>query len=433
MQDFFISWENTKIYIVVNDKIDNYKNLPKANLYIDNNKMDSEVNYINKYINYTSIDTVSTNSLGNYYVYYKAIFPEYNLTSIIKIEFIVIDNIKPVLNTKELFIKINDKPDVKSLLDYNDNYDNKESIKITFDQESVNYNKIGKYNLRVYLEDLSKNQSYYDIFINVYDNESPIIEIEDDIILNVNSKASDILDYINVKDNDKYSTIKIEYDNITFKEEGKYDVSFKFIDDSNNINDYTFNVIIKDLEAPTILLKSYYIETNKISDELILDNILSITDNYSNYNLTILPYEISAYTNINYQVCDENSNCNNENLIIHLLEYKPYFIYENLILNSYNNINQLYDNINAYDYDGSILTSNINLIYHNVKDNEGKYYAYYKVIGKYDYEILEREIIIKKNISYNNLLIVFIFLILIIVSLGYLIYKYVKKKNINYN
>lgn len=199
---------------------------------------------------------------------------EYNVTYGIKdkagneatydIKFIVKDNDKPVINPKcapsqALGDNCLTKNEILAMFDISDDCD-KDNIKIEldgYDNYVSNYQKIGRYDMKIIATDQSKNQSELSFFLAVVDKKNPDITISDDA-KKIVVPSGEALDEEEIKklifnstNKNVKSVISSYFD--TDKPSGEYDLIVTFEDGSietlklsveNNKNNYYHYVII---------------------------------------------------------------------------------------------------------------------------------------------------------------------------------------------
>ena len=202
---FSYKWENTNVKIRVGSSIEDYKDVPRAKLYIDGILMsDAKINYDRKGDFLYYLKDVNTNICGTYYVWYKAYennkyypgtCPNYRA----KIKFDVIDDISPeikplkdTISIQKGVVKNNEEliSLLKNNLYVNDNYSD---VSLSFNDYEIDYSSIGIYKIYAYAKDEYNNLAMANFNLNIYDNNYPTltyINNEDTIYFNLNEDAS---------------------------------------------------------------------------------------------------------------------------------------------------------------------------------------------------------------------------------------------------
>lgn len=207
--------------------------------------------------------TQNRNKVGEYKVTY-GIKDKAGNEATYDIKFIVKDNDKPVINPKcapsqALGDNCLTKNEILAMFDISDDCD-KDNIKIEldgYDYYVSNYQKIGRYDMKIIATDQSKNQSELSFFLAVVDKKNPDITISDDA-KKIVVPSGEALDEEEIKklifnstNKNVKSVISSYFD--TDKPSGEYDLIVTFEDGSietlklsveNNKNNYYHYVII---------------------------------------------------------------------------------------------------------------------------------------------------------------------------------------------
>ena len=174
------SWNNTSIVIPLGESFDQYKDLPQATLYRNNEALllaDITYNTEGDWLFYSK--NVNTTKPGIYKVWYKAYEKRYIPGTCTDykclVTFTVKDMIAPNLEiiNPVLSVKRGTEVDLTTNIRCSDNYTKDVHISISGE---VKTDTIGTYHIRVKATDEEKNVSIGEFDVNVYDNVKPEIE-----------------------------------------------------------------------------------------------------------------------------------------------------------------------------------------------------------------------------------------------------------------
>lgn len=407
-------WENTIIYIPVGESINNYKNDPVANLYIDNVHMtDAKINYLIDGDWLCYLADVDTSVVGEYEVWYKAYendkykpgtCPGYKC----KIKFIVQDKEAPsvkVIN-KNVRLRRNTIYDISSNLIIIDNYSSELSIR---DMSSIDYTRLGEYEANVVVIDEKGNEAYADFTVSIYEDSYPTI-------INKNEGIPINIEVNSVVDLTEYFTAYDEIDG-----DLTADICYPFIDTSN-VGMFEYEVMVKN-KVGMETKKSFYV--NIIDDkepEITLTNEVVLLDysedfqsfDFSKYiaqikdNLPIDYSKLSIKTNIenkvgNYNVWYEYNDgvyIATAVLAVHLRSYdKPLIIADDINISTDDDFDILEHVLIEDPSDENVLKS-IEIFDDNVDYNTpGEYYIEVYVINSSGVSATKR---IRLEISENS-------------------------------
>lgn len=407
-------WENTIIYIPVGESINNYKNDPVANLYIDNVHMtDAKINYLIDGDWLCYLADVDTSVVGEYEVWYKAYendkykpgtCPGYKC----KIKFIVQDKEAPsvkVIN-KNVRLRRNTIYDISSNLIITDNYSSELSIR---DMSSIDYTRLGEYEACVVVIDEKGNEAYADFTVSIYEDSYPTI-------INKNEGIPINIEVNSVVDLTEYFTAYDEIDG-----DLTADISYPFIDTSN-VGMFEYEVVVEN-KVGMETRKSFYV--NIIDDkepEITLTNEVVLLDysedfqsfDFSKYvaqikdNLPIDYSKLSIKTNIenkvgNYNVWYEYNDgvyIATAVLAVHLRSYdKPLIIADDISISTDDDFDIL-EHISIEDPSDENVLKSIEIFDDNVDYNTpGEYYIEVYVINSSGVSATKR---IRLEISENS-------------------------------
>ncbi len=226
---------------------------------------------------------VNMNVTGTYDVTYQVLDLSMNETSVVQ-RVKVTDRIKPVIKQKtQILLNINQKIEVDKYFSFEDNYD--KVLKIQLDDSLVNYLVPGVYDIWIISTDQSGNESRMGTKVTIVDNESPVIKLKVlsliinyqealslDRLKNYIQSVSDNLDDLSIEDIQITSYVESNFI-------GTYEVIYEVTDSNNLKTSAILSVVVKDIEAPKVVLKSEIVVKVFDLEPYIYDYLL-ITDNY---------------------------------------------------------------------------------------------------------------------------------------------------------
>lgn len=208
--------------------------------------------------------TASMDTLGTYSLDFSVSDSSGNVSQIsVNVE--VVDVLAPVFSdlTEVTAIYPNDysSQDIIDMLSASDNYDGDISSQITLvsDGYTENASLIGTYPMQFSVEDGSNNITYHDLLVHVVDQEAPLIEGDDTLVVGYNNYYSEdsMLSSLSVSDNYdqglEVTIVSNPYKN-NYQTIGDYTVVFSATDSSGNQTEKTLNVQVVDQIGPMIYL-----------------------------------------------------------------------------------------------------------------------------------------------------------------------------------
>ena len=312
MMNVAVIWTNDVVHIPLGDNLDNYKHHPQATLYLNDEEVTDRLMYYEYELHYTSFNVIRTHIVGSYTVWYRAHFPTLGFESDMAITFVVYDHIAPsILGQNDVYVDVGTKSiDYKTLIEYDDNYDDVKDLSLTIDSNQVRLNQIGVYPVTYIVRDKAKNEQIFIQNIHVVDTIKPTIKQKSQIQIPVGTTLN-IDTYFTFSDNyDNVLKTTLEDNLVLYQIPGIYPATLKVKDQSNNETVLNFNVTIIDQEGPKIILK-----TNRITlpyqyvltDEELMDYIVIIEDNLDiilKSDVTIINYVDTNFLG-NYQIIFE--------------------------------------------------------------------------------------------------------------------------------
>ncbi|MDX9692156.1 MAG: hypothetical protein RBT45_06835 [Acholeplasmataceae bacterium] len=183
----YVEWINTHVIIPLKENLYDYTELPEAFLYIDGILVDDpEIAYQRDGVERTFISTVSTSYVKTYTIYYRVIFPSYDISHVKAISFEIKDMEPPkIIDIPSFRITLlQELPSLTQGLRYADNYDEFSNIIVIVDQTHIIKNRVGIYPIYYQIIDSSGNTKHVSTTIEIYDHLSPDITLKKEIILN---------------------------------------------------------------------------------------------------------------------------------------------------------------------------------------------------------------------------------------------------------
>ena len=456
---FSYKWENTNVKIRVGSSIEDYKNVPRAKLYIDGVlASDAKINYDRKGDFLYYLKDVNTNLCGTYYVWYKAYendkyypgtCPNYRA----KIKFDVIDDISPeikplkdTINIQKGLVKNTDELHelLKNNLFVKDNYSD---VSLSFNDYEIDYSSIGIYKVYAYAKDEYNNLSMTTFNLNIYDNYYPTltyINDEDIIYFNLNEEASLKGLFIAYDKYDGDVTNKIIYPKIDTSSIGEKEYIIKVSNSSGNETNLNMIISIVDDVCPVIspIEENIILDYKTNFDEYDFKSLVNVEDNNEiNYDNLIYKFDkplenkVGTY-NITYTYND-NYFISSASIKLTLLSFdKPSIILDDVVIDKNNKVD-LMDYITVYDESDPDAINNLIIDDTNVNYSEsGTYFADVSCINSSGEKAISKLSITIKNSDNNSkerpyiitIIVLIILIIGILIGIG-IFYVYKRKNN----
>ncbi len=414
---YYFVWENTNLTIPLNGNISDFMYFPKANLYLDDKRIeDSNISYLRTGNNLYLLDDVDTSTVGRYYVMYYAY--DYDLQTANcdgysqLICFEVVDDIPPTIDIIDSNLKLSYNVKSFDFKSYINVYDNNELVSYNIDDSNVKYGVVGNYSAHVYAFDGYQSSSK-DINIRIVDEVAPNLTfLPENKILEIA-----YIDNLEI-DFHKYFKAIDEYDGnvIQSLEISNYDnksllpqiLTARVSDNSNNYKTIEFTLLIKDNEPPSITLKGIeniiYLEDIDFFNPY--DYIVNVSDNLSNLTINDVNIEgklekkIGSYKYI-YKIKDESENETKKEIIFRVLSlnYSKITIKNPTIY--VNDEFDIYKYVNVVDDSDSSAINNLKIINSNLNTkNKGTYYIEIAVnnsSGNFSYATMCVKVVSRSN------------------------------------
>ncbi len=274
------------------DIIDNYDPFESLTIQIDE---DIDMNKIGSYPVTLTVKDLSKN-VSYYYTYVT-----------------VIDEIPPEINEiSDIIITGFQQIDYTSYFSFSDNYDDVGDITFEFDDQEVDYQNKGTYDLIIYAKDLSQNISTYKALIYILDIIAPEIELNQyDIFVELNSEPYNFYENIwSASDNYDALTkddVVIKYD-ISYDKIGVYTVLYQLTDDSLNQTNVYLSFVVDDFTKPLVTIDDIVVKKNESID--FLSGIHVIDDSLYEiyYDSTYIDFNRVGTQYLTYVIMDERGN-----------------------------------------------------------------------------------------------------------------------------
>lgn len=260
-------------YLLIYDNLTTYENLKVE--YVGSYRMDQ----IGKYV-ITIKATDEAKNVKTMMFYVEVI--DLSTPNIELIQDILITQFKPVSYIP--YFKVTDM------------YDTTSQIKLSFDDQFVNYLKVGIYPLTVYATDVSHNQSELIVDVIVMDIEPPLLILTTQNLIEYpyGGKRIDLRTYIK-EVNDNYDLLSVhdviitgEVDTYSF---GRYEIIYELTDQTGNQTIEKLYFLIVDQESPKIYFDDITINQYENID---LFSHIHVEDNSDEYELFIFPKTIDT-------------------------------------------------------------------------------------------------------------------------------------------
>lgn len=440
-------WKNTTVDVPLGAPIEDYKNVPKAELYKNDVLLiDTAVTYNTEGDWLYYFKDINTSKLGEYLVWYKAYDSKYSPGTCTGyktlVKFVVKDTISPdiTINNEYYYIKRGSEFDLSSNYNVKDNHGLSEIKESHF----IDQTRIGSYPVNIIAKDLSGNQSEASFTAIVYESQAPVITSDCagnciEIPLN---KEFDIKSHFKAIDSYEGDiTSKISYPTIKNDEICEYDYRVSVTNDANLTAYLDIRIKVVDDSTPCLELLTHTLvldyQTN--FDSLNLKKyIKTLTDNtkINEENLSIshnLENKVGKYL-IWYSYTDGIFTVE-DSIDVSLISYeKPEIVASSIEIPVGANVD-LSDFIDVIDKSDSRVKSTLEIYDQNVDyEKEGTYIAEaYCINSSGQSQTASFKVIVKNNdssFSYLYLWIllgIMIFIVIILLAL-FIVYVVISKK-----
>lgn len=458
---YHFEWENVEVEIGLNESYTKYLYTPKAKFYINNTLVNDaaiEYNVTGDWLYYSK--DIDTSKVGTYKVWYKAFENKYRPGECPGykqiITFKVVDKTSPIIKVLSNKMNIKIGTSINDLLNLNfytisDNYDSVENILVTFkildkDNNETNmmtFNSLDKYKLKIIASDLSRNNSEATLDINVVTNVGPKVKYTGSLPITL--KKGEEINYEDLFIFDQ----NIDLNNIRMKTTidinkiSKGEGDFIFLDQYNNETIIRLPYEIKEEIEPVInlnkesLVFNYETDINTIN---FLDYIDSISYKNKEYKKDDINIKLNIdKTNLINQVGTFNVIYNLEidrkkvskNLICSLISLEAPIVSSKDVEIKINEQVDLSQYIDVYDKSDPNVKETLKIHLDNFDiTKEGVYYLNYTVnnsSGLFASGVLK--VIVKKPYNFFTTKNIIVITLIVIMSIGGLVYFLYKKKH----
>jgi hypothetical protein len=397
-KDQMFSIEHSVVEVCYGCQINDFLDVPAITL--NEGFEDKDFYLIKDQINNTFLSVINTKILRTYTHYYKAVSPKYHTFKIFSITFIIKDTIPPeVISDKQVVIDYGQRHiDFSLYLDYQDNQTKKQDIKMVVNDQSINYDIIGSYQVIIDLFDESNNQTRLKLNVVIIDEIMPHIVLTKPLMIERNQVPS-YEKYFLIVDN-YHTSIDVTYDDrlVDYKTPGIYSLTVSAIDQSLNESTMVYKVVVRDLDKPEIKLR-YTQVTLEVYDHTFdyFDPILYLIDNNDFLDieqLTIIGeinFDVIGRYEITYLLSDHYGN-QSEKMLIVLVDDKvsPTLVFDVLRIKRYETSIDYFEGVVVSDNYDTNAFINLSVHSHNIDVNTpGVYYINYECFdlkGNYVYE-----------------------------------------------
>ncbi len=366
-----VDWINDYLDIPVFSQINEYKEIPEAQLFIGNVLVDDPLMYYERDgVDHTFFSVITTNYIRTYTIRYRVTFPTYQIVQTQDIVFNIVDFIPPeIINLPRFRIPLDERiPDLFEGLIISDNYDGSEYLNVSVNSLEVILNQVGIYDIYYQISDSSGNITQGVSSLEIYDYLAPVIVQKEELILSY-GETFRWQDYFDVSDNDDpFPDVVVDITRVDFQKLGTYIVLLSAIDRNLLSTDGLYKLVIIDNESPTIIVKSKPTPIpvfTSPSDIDFYEYIVSVNDNYDKLSILDVQYwydiefDVLGVYDVYYHIEDLSSNCfdimmkisviDDEKPSIHIVsllkfdvfDAKPFFIDYVEYEDNYDNYNDL--------------------------------------------------------------------------------------------
>ncbi len=329
-----VEWVNRILDIPLFENIQNYKEIPVAELFIDGKKINDPLMYYERDgVDHTFFSVITTSHVRSYTMRYRVYFPTYGVIHTEDIIFNIVDLIPPVIEQVQNFrIPLGQSmPDLDVGFIYLDNYDETDHLQTSINSMEVILDKTGIYPIYYQVSDLSGNISYATGMLEVYDFLAPTITLKHPILLAYKQQFI-WQDFIGIKDNDDaYPYVFIDDSLVDYTTLGNYPMMVYATDKNGLSANETFILSIIDDEPPKITVKSQppSIPVFSSASEIdFLSYVIRVEDNYDLLEIDDLIFDYDIEFNvigqyyIYYHLTDYSGNSSEIRLKVNVIDDK---------------------------------------------------------------------------------------------------------------
>lgn len=441
-------WQNTTVHVPVGSSIEEYKNVPVANLYRNEILLtDSQVTYNTEGDWMYYFKDIDTRKIGTYQVWYKAYDAKYSPGTCTGykalVSFVVEDKVSPTITIFSSTIKIKRGMEVNLESNYTakDNY----ALESVITSGKVNNTKVGTYPITVVAKDTSGNACSKKFNVMVFEDQAPVIS--SDLvggILKIPLKGeADIKSHFQAVDPfDGDISDLITYPPIKNDSLGDYSYTVSVTNSANITSKYTITISVVDETPPTLeltthsLVLDYKIDFDLFNFQRYIKRLEDNTGiNYDNLSISHdLENKIGNYT-IWYSYNDGVYQVSDSILVSLVSKEKPEIYVDDIEIYTNSDID-LYDFIQVIDPSDEDILDSLEIYDEKVDyTKEGIYYAEAYCINSSGLSTTKTfKVVVKDNSFFSNDNSIFMIgmIISIVIALGLsifiIVYIFVSKK-----
>ncbi len=381
---YAIAFDFTYVEMPIGENI--YEYLPEAYVYDLNTgdeitRDDMIYSYDYQGIKLSNIDLTRA---GNSFIYMTASHEYLSAESAFKrIDIHIYDDEEPVISMNN-HISISYKEDfnINNYLRYTDNASTPCSIVVLGEYEN---RVVGDYELSVLVTDASNNTAEKEIYLNIYDNVKPVITCSDRIDVDFD-KEINLEEYIKVID-EYDGIIDYEYTDFDKSKLGESTILITATDSSGNVSTKEVVINVCDKTAPIILINDKELNINEDYD--LYQNIISVTDNFDEYEISDIKISKTKIGTkrylVKYFITDSSNNEAIAECIVNYT-YNNVPVIEGINLDDLKDVFDPLYYVNCYDVEDGDLNDKVMVIEMNYKEK----YCIYEVYDSDDNVVRQR-------------------------------------------
>lgn len=292
-----------------------------------------------------------------------------------------VENTAPIITASDKTIVQGTKFDYRKDVTAMDNEDGNLTDKITIEQETVNIDVVGTYQVTYKVTDKNNSTTTKTITVTVTENKKPVINAEDKEIIQY--RKLDELDGVTATDEeDGKLEVKVKTSTVKINEPGLYEITYEATDTYHQTTTKTIKVtVIKD-EAPVINAEDKTItqgtKFNPLKDVTAVDKEEGKIEKIEVVKNDVKEQEIGKYE-VTYKVVDSYKNETQKTITVTVVEnQKPVINAEDKTIYLNEKFDELKDVTATDPEDGPI--KDIEVIENEVNEKElGSYKVIYQV------------------------------------------------------
>ncbi len=327
-----VEWINHVLDIPLFSNVEDYKEIPEAQLYINDILVNDPLIYYERDgVDHTFFSVITSSHVRIFTMRYRVHFPTYDVIHTQDIVFNIVDLDPPeIINVPSFRVPLDeDMPDLLQGLVIQDNYDELEDLIISVNSLEVILSQTGIYSMYYQVCDTSGNISLALTILEVYDYQAPTIILENEIIICFGTTFN-WRDFMTIRDNDdSFPYVLVDDTAVNYSLLGLYEITVYATDKNGLTSQKTMSISIIDDEKPMILLKSQPSSISVFSNEFDMDflyYILQVSDNYDALKIEDVTYthdiefDVLGTYNVYYELKDYSGNIGEINLKVCVID-----------------------------------------------------------------------------------------------------------------